>query len=312
MDRYSSDIFFTLNSFRGINQVNLTPKMVWEPLFLDMNTDNSISIGITRDGKSETVTFSKDSSFSLAPILGTPRPRIDQELGMPSINSYPLKRSFKDATQKEYISHFIITNNGIVLSSPIPPDTMKFIFIHHISSKALIDPQRTAEWFGNVDYAGGKAKCIEILNLMDNRIRDLSVIPVGGIAGIYADLGKSSKLPVNVLGDGMTKLMYIVLVMLATPGGIILIDEIENGFHYSFFPKLWEIIGKLSTETKCQVFATTHSYECINGAAALINNDNNSELFRFIRIDRNNGKITPHVFENDSLEYAVKNNWEVR
>jgi AAA15 family ATPase/GTPase len=138
----------------------------------------------------------------------------------------------------------------------------------------------------------------------------LSVILIGGIGTIFADIGLSSRISINMMGDGISKLMQIALLMLANPGAIVLVDEIENGFHYSFFPKLWEVVGGLARETKCQLFITTHSYECISGATALTTEK--SELFRFIRLDRCGGIIVPKLFENDSFEYAVKNEMEVR
>jgi hypothetical protein len=159
---------------------------------------------------------------------------------------------------------------------------------------------------------GKKAECIEVMKLLDPRISDVSVLVFGGISGVSADIGLASPFAVNMLGDGMHKLMHIALVMLANPGGVILIDEIENGVHYSFLPKLWEVIGKLVIETQCQVFATTHSYECIKGTETLALNKDTSELLRFIRIDRINGNAVTSAFDSDSLQYALDNEWEVR
>jgi predicted ATPase len=100
--------------------------------------------------------------------------------------------------------------------------------------------------------------------------------------------------------------------MLSNPGSTILIDEIENGFHYSFFPKLWEIIGNVSQETGCQVVATSHSYECIKGAKCLALNKDKPDLFRFIRLDRIDDTIVPKIFDNEAFEYSINNEWEVR
>ena len=44
---------------------------------------------------------------------------------------------------------------------------------------------------------------------------------------------------------------------------ILFIDEIENGIHYSLFDEFWEIVLALSKDRNIQVFATTHSKECI-------------------------------------------------
>ena len=43
----------------------------------------------------------------------------------------------------------------------------------------------------------------------------------------------------------------------------ILIDEIETGFHYSMFDKLWEVIATTAKKNNCQIIATTHIYECM-------------------------------------------------
>jgi AAA15 family ATPase/GTPase len=49
--------------------------------------------------------------------------------------------------------------------------------------------------------------------------------------------------------------------------GYLFIDEIDNGIYYEHFDRLWEIILKLSKETNCQVFATTHSKEMLESFA---------------------------------------------
>ncbi len=310
VDRNSSDVFWKLNSWRGLHHVNLSPKMLWESLFQNMNPETSIRICITNDMEEQTTIFSKDTSFSLSSIPEKTSP-FPQGVRISLANSYPLKLVYTDQTRND-ISHFLISETGVtrILQKSIVNVTP---YIHYFSSRVILSPQEAAEMFGKIEMAGNKSHCVEVLKLLDPRIKDLSVIVIGEVPGIFADLGLSSRLSVNMLGDGINKLMHIALLMLANPGAIILIDEIENGFHYSFFPKLWEIIGKLAVETKCQVFATTHSYECINGAMVLAGDVNHPELFRFVRLDRNHeGRITPHIFDNDSFLYAVENEWEVR
>ena len=45
--------------------------------------------------------------------------------------------------------------------------------------------------------------------------------------------------------------------------GVLLVDEIENGIHYSVQPDLWRVVFEMATRLNVQVFATTHSYDCI-------------------------------------------------
>lgn len=309
VDRYSSDVFIKLNNFRGIQLLKFSPQMVWEPLFSNMNTANAISICVNNDKEIQTAVFRKNPSFSSSSTPESPFSQGVQGTGIQLINSYPLELEYKDSTQSDKATFEISENRIVCVTANTPKVTP---YAHYYSSKVILAPTEAAELFGKIEVAGNKSKCVEVMKLLDSRIKDLSVIVIGGIGVIFADMGLDSKLPVNILGDGINKLMSIMLLMLANPQSIILIDEIENGFHYSFFPKLWEIIGKLASETKCQVFATTHSYECIDGASVLVDDADNPEIFRYVRLDRNDGIIVPNVFDKDSYEYAVENEWEVR
>jgi ABC-type branched-subunit amino acid transport system ATPase component len=308
MDRNHAGVFFKLNGFRGINLSNPLPETIWEHLFADMDTSKSIVISLVNDEQEQSLTISKNDSLSLAQASETPL-RSNISAGTVIYNRYPLEICYKDRSGND-ISHAVLTEAGLSIQPAIRAETP---YIHYIGANVLISPSETAEWLSRLDLKGERDKCVKILQkTLEPRIKDLSVAVVGGINGIYADIGLPTRLPINMLGGGINKLMHIVLIMLANPGAVLLIDEIENGFHYSLFPKLWEIVGKLTGETGCQVFATTHSYECISGATELAADDANSDLFRFIRLDWEGGIVVPHVFENDSFEYAIHNDWEVR
>jgi hypothetical protein len=242
----------------------------------------------------------------MSSLQDTPLPLSVQGIGTPLGNNYPLRLSYTDDTHND-ISHFTVSTAGITLT-PQKPIAIVTPYTNYLSARTTVTAQ-AVELFSKIEINGMKSKCVEILRTLDNRIIDLSVTVINGISGIYVDLGLQSRLPIDVIGDGINKLINLILIMLANPGAVILVDEIENGFHYTFFPKLWKLVGNLASETKCQIIATSHSYECINGAADLASG---TELFRFIRLDRKDEAIIPHVFENDAFSFAVSNAWEVR
>jgi len=228
------------------------------------------------------------------------------DTGTPLVNNYPLKLRYIDDHHND-TAHFIISATGIALV-PQKPIAVVPPYVNYLSTRTAV-PSQAVELLSKIEIAGDKSRCVELLKVLDNRIRDLSIVVIGGVGGIFADLGLQSKLPVSVIGDGINKLMHLVLIMLANPGAVVLVDEIENGFHYSFFPKLWEVVGSLAVETKCQIIATSHSYECIYGAATLASG---SDTFRFVRIDSKDNMMVPHIFDNDAFSYAVGKEWEVR
>ena len=76
---------------------------------------------------------------------------------------------------------------------------------------------------------------------------------------------KNRQFPVllSSLGDGVNRYIAILCAIWASENSILFIDEIENGIHYSNYPKLWRLIFKASKEANCQIFITSHSKECI-------------------------------------------------
>jgi AAA15 family ATPase/GTPase len=71
----------------------------------------------------------------------------------------------------------------------------------------------------------------------------------------------------SCFGDGLKMYISILCSLLVCENGYLFIDEIDNGIYYEHFDRLWEIILKLSKETNCQVFATTHSKEMLESFA---------------------------------------------
>lgn len=104
------------------------------------------------------------------------------------------------------------------------------------------------------------------LKLLDDRIAGVAFVE-GDRSRERAPLVKlnhmSERLPLRSLGDGVLRLFHIMVALVNARDGILLVDEFENGLHWSVQSKLWEMIFKLSERLNVQVFATTHSRDCI-------------------------------------------------
>jgi AAA15 family ATPase/GTPase len=84
-----------------------------------------------------------------------------------------------------------------------------------------------------------------------------------------------------------------------------LIDELENGIHYTNYDKLWELILKVSKEQNVQVFATTHSKEMIESYARVAKKLEDEEI-RFISLYKDNENIKSIVFNNQEIEERLE------
>jgi predicted ATPase len=126
----------------------------------------------------------------------------------------------------------------------------------------------------------------------------------------------SRPVPLNSLGDGMLRVLQLVLKVFPAKGGFLLIDEFENGLHYSVQEKVWAFVFELAMKLDIQVFATTHSWDCIKSFACVAaqRHDIDGVLFRVGKSVRNSdhGKVIATVFGERDLCNITQADVEVR
>ncbi len=97
---------------------------------------------------------------------------------------------------------------------------------------------------------------------------------VAGRSGVLVSVkGQARRVPLGSMGDGMRRLLALSISLIHAKGGYLLIDEIDTGFHYSIMAKMWELVVRTARESNVQVFATTHSSDCVKGLGLLCKDD---------------------------------------
>ncbi|MDX2130244.1 MAG: AAA family ATPase [Chloroherpetonaceae bacterium] len=124
--------------------------------------------------------------------------------------------------------------------------------------------------------------------------------------------GDIDRTPLRMMGDGMNRLLQIILAMLNCKDGIFLIDEIENGLHYSVMEKMWEVIFHLSEKLNIQVFATTHSNDVIKSFGSLLLNETYAERGQILKLKNDGVKIECVDFNLENIEVAISHDIELR
>lgn len=127
--------------------------------------------------------------------------------------------------------------------------------------------------------------------------------------------GETKPIPLNSMGEGMSRVLQLILSILPAKDGILLIDEFENGLHFSIQEKIWGLIFDLSVRFNIQVFATTHSWDCIESFAKVAKERREEGvLFRLERsaMPEDEGKIVAIEYSEDELLTMTKANFEVR
>ncbi|MDZ4122571.1 MAG: AAA family ATPase [Hydrogenophaga sp.] len=97
--------------------------------------------------------------------------------------------------------------------------------------------------------------------------------------------GFKNGVPLNSMGDGMLRVLQLALTIFPARNGFLLIDEFENGLHWTVQEKIWRLIFELATELNIQVFATSHSNDAVKGFAVAAND--HPQLGMLIKLSKN-------------------------
>ena len=164
-----------------------------------------------------------------------------------------------------------------------------------------------------IELAKRKKKDIisKCLSNFDNHITTWEIL--NNVAYIGLD-GIDLLMMVNMMGDGMRRYLNIVAASANPTNNILLIDEIDNGLHYSAYKKLWEAIFALATDTNKQVFVTTHSKETLYRLNEMLGEHlEYQDALRIYTIEKT--KLEGHQaykYSFEGLNAACKNDVEIR
>jgi len=204
---------------------------------------------------------------------------------------------------------FRINPNGHLSDGPNPFAT-KFIVL----STRLEHPTRDADLYNQVTLLeGGEEKLLQLLREIDPRLQKLRYLKAPGTSQplVYAYFGLKNALSVTQTGQGFSKLFSLFCQMLVSKAEVLLIDEIENGLYYETMPLIWKGIATLAASENIQVFATTHSRECLIAAHETMKAMPSYD-FALHRLQRVNGQLEAVTHDKGMLEAALKSGLEVR
>jgi predicted ATPase len=175
----------------------------------------------------------------------------------------------------------------------------------------ILSPKESAKQFSRLDDLGRKNEVLEVLRILDERLKDLGVSVSDKLPMIYADVGIGRRLPVAQMGAGMVSLLAMTLEIINAPQGVVLIDEIESGLHHSVMVKVWQALATAARRYDVQIFATTHSLEAVRAAHIAFKQSSVYDL-RLHRLEREGEHIYAVTSDEEMLDTAVELNWEVR
>ena len=122
--------------------------------------------------------------------------------------------------------------------------------------------------------------------------------------------GQDAPVPLRTMGDGMNRIFGIAQSLASAAGGLMLVVEIENGIHYTVLEGLWKLIFRVAARLDVQVFATSHSWDCVEAFQAAARESPAEGML--IRLARKGDRILVGEFDERVLGIAVEGRIEVR
>jgi hypothetical protein len=300
-----------INKERGIE----TPMQDYEDvvswLFFDRNPTSAVDF-ISQDdrGKTHSLTIHLVDLTTFGERFPEAEKGLREHFGtnVNQANGPLLVLEFKEPNDEKRMSVGFSTGGGFSWVGQRSSWRASTNFIHSGTPSS----SRDIQYFGELEAAKRQPDILPALQVIEPRLQRLALVPFAGQTVIHGDVGLSRLMPIPFMGEGLRRLLSIVLAIANTRGRIILIDEVENGLHYSVMKDVWLGIAQAARQADVQVFATTHSYECIQAAhqAGLASPVYDFGLFRLDRVQGEGIRAT--VYDQTTLDTSIEMNLEVR
>ena len=291
------------NVIRGLEPgVVSTGEPFWKQLFSDLNVGQCIEI--EADHKSHGQLTLK-ISLKRQPTTEIPLDRTNGTSVTNLFDERSLVFQYRgSAARKAVESHIRMKGQGFEVNQPaINPPFQAIILLSRIRNI-----HEDAIRLGRLRQQKQGDMLLKALRVFEPRLQSIEDNSSSGTPMIWGDIGWPELVPLSVMGEGMTQIARLVLSIASVPNGVVLVDEVENGIHHSVLPDVWRVIEEAAKQFRTQIFATTHSFECVMAAHESLRKDR-FRLHRLEIADKTNRCVTyqPHV-----IDAAIRHNLEVR
>jgi AAA15 family ATPase/GTPase len=172
---------------------------------------------------------------------------------------------------------------------------------------------------------GRDPEVMAILKSIDKNIERLNMVANSEPDNIKKETDKSHEriavvktkqfekpVPLNDLGEGLMRVFGMAMAAIKASDGFLLIDEFEIGLHHGIQMEMWRFIFSVAKESNIQVFATTHSWDCVEAFQKAAAEDQNEEAMLIRLARRKNGQIHAISYNEEELSIATEQYIEVR
>jgi AAA15 family ATPase/GTPase len=239
----------------------------------------------------------------------------NSSVSVPAINGIGLTFAIKtgQTQRKAYKSDFLFEESASILKATAPREYIENLYATYISAD-IKDNQATLTRYSDIVKKKGGEQILKVLQeVFGNNILAVQPLP----DGIYFNIKDVEEyVPSNVMGDGIRRFLNIVTAVSEKQNSFILVDELENGLHYSTYKLLWKSLINFSEQCNVQLFITTHNIETLESLKSVLE-ETNFETKRdyakvFSVVKSENTGIQTYGYSFIEFQTAIDNDIEIR
>lgn len=215
--------------------------------------------------------------------------------GLMNESTYVLDESFSEdyIKQKEFLS-------GKIKSS---------LFL----SNYQINLEKVSSVWNKIELTPKEDIVIEALRIILPDVDRIGFSVSEGFNNIRLKVKNHQKpIPLSSMGYGMNRILNLAIALVSTEKGVLLVDEIETGLHYEAQLDMWRLVLKTAQDLDVQVFATTHSWDCIAAFKEALQELEDQSVAKLFRLDSKYGKLRAVEYDAEDIRIAVDQGIEVR
>jgi len=184
---------------------------------------------------------------------------------------------------------------------------------------AALGQSEVARLASSIQLTAEEGQALEALRIVEPKAEAFRPLPPQSPFGDYHSRegiivrleGAAQPVPIGSLGDGAWRILGLALSLAGASGKVLLVDEIDTGLHYSVMVDMWRMMLASAQRLNVQVFATTHSRDCIEALATLAEELGPAEeLVGIHRIDKEQHEST--AYSQSEIVAAAARGIEVR
>ncbi|MEG4988789.1 AAA family ATPase [Microcoleus sp. BR0-C5] len=182
-----------------------------------------------------------------------------------------------------------------------------------IPSWLRISGKKLTEAYDNARLDDKDSEVLKAFQILDPTIESVESFSIGEPT-LYLRRKGEKRLPLSLFGDAINRVAEIILKLVNSEYKILLIDEIENGIHYTSQREFWRVLFRLAVELDTQIFATTHSLEMLQAFAdvGLESNQECSSAYFELAKKPKTDQIIGIRRDLETLNYALEHQKGVR